>query len=193
MPPAPQHPKVHPLCLESGRVVPKPLRVTWPEAGLALLPFDHLSPLAQPGLQHQTQPEALNHLSPRWGQRSVCCPLPVSGLPLPFSQAKLLERRAEHACHDESNCKEPLQVPPGPQQEHLMLSRCSVAIPAPAPQVSPGPGGLEGRTWCLPFSGRWWERAWYLRKCLEAPCGPQDRASREMCLCGPYEHPTSLL
>lgn len=61
-----------------------------------------------------------------------------------FSQAKLLERRAEHACYDESNCKEPLQVPPGPQQEHQMLSCCSVASPAPAPQVSPGPGWAGG-------------------------------------------------
>lgn len=30
-------------------------------------------------------------------------------------------------------------------------------------------------------------------KYWEARCGPQDRASQEMCLCEPYEPPASLL
>ena len=102
----------------------------WPETGLALPPFDHLSPLAQLGLQHQTQPEALNHLSPRWRQRSVCCPLPLSGLPLPFNRAELLECRAEHTCHDGSKlastatAKSPCRSSPARSKN---IIRCSAA------------------------------------------------------------------
>lgn len=124
LPPAPQHPKVYPLCLESGRVVPKPLRVTWPEAGLALLPFDHLSPLeAQPGLQYQTQPEALNHLSPRWGQRSVCCPLPVSGLPLHSARPSCLNGRQSMPAMMKATAKSPCKSPQAPSKN----IRCSAA------------------------------------------------------------------